>query len=574
MIMIIIMMMRTHIFTKIVFLSLSLAGVVTGSAQVSPAPSEITLAAGFARLQANDNAGAVKILEAVTQREPRNGRAWRVLAAAYQNQKDFDHSIAASQHSLEVEPDNLAPLFNLGVVYAMKGEKDQAFVWLGKAKATRKIDMTQVDATPELASLKSDARYVALLPVRADFDNPFVEDVKIFREWDGEAANDQFGWIARNIGDVDGDGVPDVVTSAPTNGAGGDKAGRIYVYSTKSGKLLWSADGHAGDELGTGIEGAGDTNGDGIPDVIASAPGGGYAKIYSGRDGKLLLTLKTEGSKDDFGRHASGVGDVNHDGYADVIVGAPNNSAGGDKAGRAYVYSGKDGKILLTLTGEHADDGFGSAVAGYADKKRTLLLVGAPGAGPKQAGRTYVYDTLSAKPKFIIEADESGAALGAMFLSVPGDVDGDGVPDVYASDWSNSAKGPMTGRVYIYSGKDGHPLLTLTGETAGDGFGTSPSVAGDVDGDGNADLIVGAWQYKGAAVGGGRAYLYSGKDGRLMKTFTCRIPGDTFGFDAVNMGDVDGDGMTDFLITSGWSGVHGFHSGRVFIISSGIKRVK
>jgi hypothetical protein len=93
-----------------------------------------------------------------------------------------------------------------------------------------------------------------------------------------------------------------------------------------------------------------------------------------------------------------------------------------------------------------------------------------------------------------------------------------------------------------------------------------------VDGDGRADLIVGAWQYAREAISGGRAYLYSGKDGALMKTFTCRTPGDTFGFDAVTMGDVDGDGTADFLITSAWSGVSGFHSGRVFLISSGVKR--
>jgi hypothetical protein len=553
-------------------LILAVAGFAFSQQQASP--SDPTLAAGMARLQANDSAGAAKILEQVTKREPENGRAWRSLGLAYQNLKDPDHSIAAYQHALEVDPAVPTPLFNLGVVYAMKGDKDEAFAWLTKAKATRKIDMTQLEVTPELASLKSDARFTALLPVRADFDNPFVEPVKIIREWDGESANDQFGWIARNIGDVDGDGVPDVVTSAPTSAVGGKDAGRIYVYSTKTGKLLWTADGQAGDQLGTGVEGAGDTNGDGIPDVIASAPGGGYAKIYSGRDGRVLLTLKAENPNDQFGQHADGVGDVNHDGFADVIVGAPNNGAGGENAGRAYVYSGKDGHILLTLTGERAGDNFGSAVAGFADKNRILLLVGAPNAGPKQTGRTYVYDMLSAKPKFTIEADETGAALGAMFLSVPGDVDGDGVPDVYASDWVNSAKGPRTGRVYVYSGKDGHPLFTFTGETAGEGFGTSPSVAGDVDGDGHADLIVGAWQYSGAAVGGGRAYLYSGKDGHLMKTFTCRTPGDTFGFDAVTMGDVDGDGTADFLITSGWSGVHGFHSGRVFIISSGVRPAK
>jgi hypothetical protein len=544
------------------------------SSRPRPLKGESTLAAGLAGLQANDSAGAAKILEDVTRREPQNGRAWRNLGLAYQTSKDLDHAIPAYRRALEVDPAIPTPLFNLGLVYAMKQDKDQAFAWLGKAKATHKIDMSQIEVAPELASLKNDERFAALLPARADFDNPFVEPVKIIREWDGESANDQFGWIARNIGDVDGDGVADIVTSAPTNRAGGDKAGRIYAYSTKSGKLLWTADGRAGDQLGTGVEAAGDTNGDGIPDVIASAPGGGYAKIYSGRDGRVLLTVRAENDGDDFGRHATGVGDINRDGFADVMVGAPNHSAAGEKAGRSYVFSGKDGSLLLTLTGERAGDSFGSTVAGFADNNRIILLVGAPNAGPRQTGRAYVYDALSTKPKFTIESDTTGAALGAMFLSVLGDVDGDGFPDVYASDWSNNAKGPSTGRVYVHSGKDGHRLFTLTGETAGEGFGTSPSVAGDVNGDGYADLIVGAWQYGGAAVGGGRAYLYSGKDGQLIKTFTCRIPGDTFGFDAVTMGDVDGDRTVDFLITSGWSGVHGFHSGRVFIISSGVKSGK
>ena len=262
------MSITTSIFNRLLLLLLAL--VWAGSFATSQ--TESTLPAGIARLQANDNASAVRILEVVTQREPQNGHAWRVLALAYQNLKDLDRAVAAYQRALDVDPATPSPLFNLGVVYAAKGDKEQAFYWLARAKATRKVDMSQVEATPELAVLKGDSRYPALLPTRADFDDPFVEPVKIMREWDGESANDQFGWIARNIGDVDGDGVPDIVTSAPTSSAGGNKAGRIYVYSTKTGKLLWSADGAAGDQLGTGVEGAGDTNGDGIPDVIASAP--------------------------------------------------------------------------------------------------------------------------------------------------------------------------------------------------------------------------------------------------------------------------------------------------------------
>jgi hypothetical protein len=532
------------------------------------APPPPTIAAAAARLQANDPAGAAAILEALVAREPQNGRAWRNLGVAYQGTKDYDKAIAAYQRALAVEPGMPTPLYQLGLVYALEHETDRAFDWLTRARDTRKIDMTQAAVAPELADLKHDPRSAALLPSRADFDKPFVEDVRIVREWDGEAANDQFGWIARRLGDVDGDGVPDVVTSAPTAAKG---AGRIYVYSTKTGARLWSADGDAdGDQLGSGVEAAGDTNRDGIPDVIASAPHGGYARVYSGRDGRVLLTMRAERQSDMFGVHAAGVGDVDRDGCADVIVGAPGAA---DGAGRAYVYSGRTGALILTLAGERAGDRFGNAVAGETDARgRFFLLVGAPRAGERHVGRVYVYDALAAKPTFVIDADDTGAALGGMFLAVPGDVDGDGTPDVYASDWQNAARGPSTGRVYIYSGATGRRLFAFTGETAGEGFGTSPSVAGDVDGDGRPDFIVGAWQYSGAAVGGGRAYLYSGKDGRLLKTYTCRTPGDTFGFDSVALGDVDGDGTVDFLITSGWSGVSGFHSGRVFIISSGVRR--
>src|SRR5262249_21763891 len=139
--------------------------------------------------------------------------------------------------------------------------------------------------------------------------------------------------------------------------------------------------------------------------------------------------------------------------------------------------------------------------------------------GPARHGRTYVYKELDAKPSFSFDAEESGQALGAMFLSVPGDLDGDGFPDVFASDFSDSGKAPGAGRVYLHSGKDGHRLFTLTGQTPGEGFGTSASVAGDVDGDGIPDLIVGSWQYSGAANSGGRAYLYSGANGALLKRY-------------------------------------------------------
>ncbi|HSE11555.1 MAG TPA: FG-GAP-like repeat-containing protein [Rudaea sp.] len=537
-----------------------------------PPGARLVAAAGL--INSGKPADAAKILEDLRRTDPTNIQVLRLLGRAYLRDQQPDKALAVMQETLAKQPNAPQELYGIGVIHAMRHEADAAFEWLGKAKATHRIDMTMIAADPNLAYLHDDPRYSALLPKAEDFANPFVEKVEIIREWDGEGANDQFGWIARGLGDVDGDGVADFVTSAPTRSIGGDQAGRVYVYSTRTGALLWSVDGKPGDQLGTGLESAGDVDGDGVQDVIASAPGNDTVRIYSGKDGQVLLTLHGEAKGDNFGNHVSSAGDIDHDGHADVIVGAPANNAGGQGAGRAYVYSGKDGHLLLTLTGEHAGDQFGSAVTGHTAAKHSFLVVGAPAAGPRKTGRVYVYDKLTARPKFTFDSDATGNRLGYMFLSVPGDVDGDGVPDVYASDWSNAAKGPSTGRVYVYSGRTGRRLLALTGQTAGEGFGTTHAVAGDVDHDRHADLIVGSWQYAEAVISGGRAYLYSGKDGSLLHTYTSRIPGDTFGFDAVALGDVDGDGTTDFLITAAWSGIHGFHCGRVFVISSGVPPTK
>ena len=107
----------------------------------------------------------------------------------------------------------------------------------------------------------------------------------------------------------------------------------------------------------------------------------------------------------------------------------------------------------------------------------------------------------------------------------------------------------------------------MGGEDAGDGFGIGPARAGDVDGDGHDNLVIGAWQHGSAAHSGGKVYVYSGKDGSVLSTFTGRIPGATLGFDADGMGDVDGDGEADFLVTSAWSLVNGVRSGRAMIVS-------
>ena len=526
------------------------------------------------RLMQSDPAAAAKILEEVTKREPKNQSAWRLLGTARQRGGQLDPAIEAFQQAIAIQLDP-GTIYSIGIVHAQKKDAESAFEWLAKAKATGQVDMTQMQVDPHLSGYRDDSRFKALLPTTKDFADPFVEPTTIIHEWHGEAINDQFGWIARAIGDVDKDGVSDIVVSAPYTGDQKQPAGRLYVYSGKSGGLLWRKDGAAGDRLGITVEAAGDVNADGTPDVVAT--GGGRVHVFGGRDGAALNTFTSPGPLPLLA--ASTAGDVNRDGHADILAGSTSGPQPGGKPpvpaqGAAYVFSGKDDAVLLSLEGEREGDNFGSAVAGHAGDKQTLLIVGAPAAGERKTGRVYVYTKLANKPAFVIDSDDTGAALGAMFVAVAGDVNNDGTPDVFASDFPNRAKGPSTGRVYVHSGKDGSRLLTLTGEGPGEGFGTSASSAGDLDGDGHADLAVGAWQYSAGATSGGRIYVHSGKDGRLLRTITCRIPGDTLGFDSVGIGDVNGDGEHDLLVTSAYSGVNGYRSGRVFVVSSGVRRAR
>jgi hypothetical protein len=209
----------------------------------------------------------------------------------------------------------------------------------------------------------------------------------------------------------------------------------------------------------------------------------------------------------------------------------------------------------------------GNALAGKTVKGHSWIVVGAAAGGANDAGRVYVYRDLNPKPVFHIEPDSTSVGLGAMFVSVIGDVNADGTPDIYAADWLDTTKGTWTGKIFIHSGRDGRNIFTFTGEDTGDGFGIGPADAGDVNGDGHDDIVVGAWQHRSAAPGGGKVYLYSGRTGELLRTWTGKVQGETFGFDATGMGDVDGDGTIDFLLTSGWSAINGPQSGRMYIVS-------
>jgi hypothetical protein len=392
---------------------------------------------------------------------------------------------------------------------------------------------------------------VATLALPAIAHAQFAEpDVDVLYTLRAEVAGDSFGWAAEVIGDIDRDGADDYVIGAPFNDAGGNSAGRAYVYSGRTGQLLHQITGDApGQRMGFSLAGPGDIDRDGTPDYVVGGVGGRVVAL-SGADHHTLWEVRVAGEA--FGFDINGAGDIDRDGRPDVIVGAFAAAAGADAvAGKVYALSGRDGSTLWTRSGPNAGAGLGQGVSGIDDVDRDGrpdTVAAAPGAGPTFLGAAFIYSGRDGHTLRTLEPDPTAISFGQFFTHDAGDVDRDGTRDILISDVADNEVAAGAGKAYIFSGRTGDRLLVLRGEAAGDGFGCGRGV-GDVDHDHHADLLLASFNSSAAAPSGGKVFLYSGDDGHVIRTFTGTVANAQLGFDAIAIGDVNRDRSADFLIT-------------------------
>ena len=378
----------------------------------------------------------------------------------------------------------------------------------------------------------------------------FVQDVDVIAKVHGDASSGFFGWAVAELQDVDGDGATDFILSDPARATGGLAA----VYSGATGENLWTVERAAPNLYGYSIADAGDTNRDGTNDVlVGDIFGNGAAELLSGVDGSLLHRFDGAAPGDRMGTAVSSAGDVDGDGAADLLVGAGGtDTANGIDSGRVHVFSGDDFSLIRAIDGPAPGEAFGSGLdlAGDLDGDGDRdFVIGARNADPKGNGAAYAYSSAGGDQLWRFTAPRSGEDLGSFFVAGLEDLDSDGTADVYAADYADRARGQGTGRAFALSGVDGSPIHTWTGYRNKEGVGPGRE-AGDVDGDGIQDLAVGHYTSSDGARGAGKVSLLSGATGDVLRTITSTTRGENFGFDTVGLGDVNGDGRPDLLVSA------------------------
>ncbi len=418
----------------------------------------------------------------------------------------------------------------------------------------------------------------------------------------GDEAGANLGVTVAGAGDMNGDGYAEVIVGAPYYDSVRTDEGTAFVYYGGSTGIpdttADAADRHFSTnqqdaELGTSVAGAGDVNGDGFWDVILGAPqfdggvaGEGAAFFYVGAAGGPLLAAQIEGNNTNaqMGASVAGAGDINGDGYGEVIVGAPTflNVALFPPAptGAAFVFYGNGTAQGISaqgasdagtrIVGTQPSASFGHSVAGLGDTNGdglSEIAIGAPDHDGEGAAFVFYGDASGiphgapSNADVKIEPGQSGAQLGHA-LAGAGDVDSDGYAELIVGAPAFSNGQENEGAAFVFHGSPtgligrtpAEAAAFLESDDAGALFGYSVDSAGDTSGDGFGDVIVGAPQYTDTHVFAGGAFVFEGSEGGLAgrtpataaAKFISDQPLSSFGWSVAGIGDAGGHSIFGF----------------------------
>ena len=426
------------------------------------------------------------------------------------------------------------------------------------------------DGLPELLVGTANAGSFSMIGAHADVRSVPGGQLlfTIFNEPNGTG----LGRLGAVLGDIDGDGRDDVALAT---------GGKLALFSGASGDLLSEADIQAGFVLfssgPTAMAAPGDVSGDGVPDVVfgdgawlsAGTTGTGRVVVHSGADGQELMSLVGATTNEAFGTSLAVVPDRDADGVPDLWVGSENKLVDGIAgAGELQLRSGATLALIDAIPGPlQASARFGHSLDAGGDLTGDGLPELAVGSWAEQpggldAGSLYVLDGADGKPVMIV-----AGGLGSQHVrgAIVGDGNGDGVPDVLAveSAWKKAGESTTRGRMRFYSGATHALLWTREGPEAGSSLGFRFGAAGDVDGDGYADVIASArYDATGGSVG-----TYSGRDGAPIDTIDL-APGLSSPYGVLMpYGHHDAGGCADVLV--GITDLDGNGGARVFASVAG-----